>query len=117
MDMRDNASARPSKALAGSFHERAVAVIKRIPEGKVATYGQIAALAHQPRAARQVARILHSSWSTEQLPWYRIVNRRGRISLKPGSGYEIQKTLLENEGVAFSGDDSIDFDRYLWCPA
>ena len=99
-----------------SFHQRVVAIIKKIPKGKVATYGQIAALAGSPRAVRQVVRILHSSSQKEQLPWHRVVNRQGRISLKPGSGYEIQKALLKEEGVTFGSSDDIDFERYLWSP-
>ena len=89
-----------------SFHQRVVAIIKKIPKGKVATYGQIAALAGNPRAARQVVRILHSSSQKEQLPWHRVVNRQGRISLRPGSGYETQKELLKEEGIAFGISDN-----------
>lgn len=98
------------------FHQRVVTIIKKIPKGKVATYGQIAALVGHPRAARQVVRILHSSSQKEQLPWHRVVNRQGQISLRPGSGYETQKELLKEEGVAFGSSDTIDFDRYLWSP-
>ena len=98
------------------FHQRVVTIIKKIPKGKVAIYGQIAALAGNPRAARQVVRILHSSSRKEQLPWHRVINRQGRISLKLGSGYEIQKALLKEEGVAFGISDNIDFERYFWSP-
>ncbi len=98
------------------FHKRAIDIIKSIPEGRVATYGQIATLAGNPKAARQVVRILHSSSRKEQLPWHRIVNAKGLISLKPGSGYEIQKALLTEEGVSFNSDDTIDFEQYLWSP-
>lgn len=99
-----------------SFTSRAKELIKKIPEGKVATYGLIAALAGSPRAARQVVRILHSSSRKENLPWHRVVNSKGQISLKPFSGYEVQKQLLEKEGVSFGPDDTIDFDAYLWRP-
>ena len=88
------------------FHQRVVAIIKKIPKGKVATYGQIAALAGNPRAARQVVRILHSSSQKEQLPWHRVVNRQGQISLRSGSGYETQKELLKEEGIAFGISDN-----------
>ena len=99
-----------------NFHERIVAVIKRIPRGKVATYGQIAAHAGNSRAARQVAYALHSSWSKENLPWHRVINSKGTISLKRGHGYEAQRELLEAEGIAFEEDDSIDLKRFLWRP-
>jgi methylated-DNA-protein-cysteine methyltransferase-like protein len=100
-----------------SLGQRVKDVIKKVPKGKVATYGQIAALAGNPRAARQVVRILHSSSQKDKLPWYRIVNRQGRIALKPGYGYEIQRELLRKEGIRFDENDTIDFDRYLWSPS
>jgi len=99
-----------------SFHQRAIRAIKKIPRGKVATYGLIAAAAGSPRAARQVVRILHSSSDKHDLPWHRVINREGKISLPPGRGYELQKALLEDEGVVFSADDKIDFDHFLWSP-
>ena len=103
---------KPEKNL--TFHERVKAVIKKIPSGKVATYGQVAAMAGNPRAARQVVRVLHSSSDKENLPWYRVINRNGGISLKPGQGYELQKALLKDEGIKFNLDDTIDLDKYLW---
>ncbi|WP_320174305.1 MGMT family protein [Maridesulfovibrio sp.] len=98
------------------FTEKAIEVIKAIPEGKVCSYGKVAALAGNPRAARQVVRILHSSGKKENLPWQRVVNREGRISLKKGQGYERQRELLEHEGVEFSLDGQIDLEIYLWVP-
>ncbi len=89
-------------------------LIKKIPEGKVCTYGIIAASAGNPRAARQVARILHSCYRKDGLPWHRVVNRNGKISLKPFDGYEIQKQLLQTEGSVFDLDDTICFDSFLW---
>jgi len=91
-------------------------LIKRIPKGKVATYGLIAAIAGNPRAARQVARILHTYSQKDNLPWHRVVNRNGQISLKPFRGYEVQKMLLEKEGIVFSKNNAINFDKYLWRP-
>lgn len=98
------------------FYERAVKFIKSIPTGKVATYGQIAHYAGNPRAAREVAYILHSSSEKEGLPWQRVINSKGRISMKPGRGYELQKQLLEDEGVVFDQEDRVDFDKFLWQP-
>jgi methylated-DNA-protein-cysteine methyltransferase-like protein len=99
-----------------SFTECVKQVIKRIPYGSVATYGQVAMLAGNYRAARQVVWVLHSSSDKEGLPWHRVINKRGRISLGRGDGYEEQKRLLEAEGVEFSDDDRIDLSYYLWQP-
>ena len=96
------------------FTKRVLEVIKSIPEGMVATYGGVAELAGNPRAARQVARILHSCSEKEGLPWHRVVNRDGKISLKPLQGYEEQQMLLEDEGIIFDQKKRIDFDRFLW---
>lgn len=97
-----------------TFHLRVIRIIRKIPRGKVAAYGQIAALAGDPRAARQVVRTLHSSTEKNKLPWHRVVNGKGTISLPRGHGYELQKALLESEGVAFGAGDKIDFGRHLW---
>ncbi|MBD3402355.1 DNA methyltransferase [candidate division GN15 bacterium] len=96
------------------FHALAVATIRRIPEGRVATYGQVATLCGNPRAARQVVRVLHSCSENEQLPWHRVINAKGRISLSPGRGYELQQALLSDEGVEFRLDGSIDLQRFGW---
>ncbi|MEJ2310059.1 MAG: methylated-DNA--[protein]-cysteine S-methyltransferase [Gammaproteobacteria bacterium] len=100
-----------------AFTTRVIELIRSIPEGHVATYGSIAAAAGSPRAARQVARILHSCARKEQLPWHRVVNREGRIALPALAGYEQQKLLLEAEGVAFGLGDRIDLGVFLWPPA
>ncbi len=96
------------------FTKKVIELIREIPEGRVVTYGFIAALAGNPRAARQVARVLHSCSLKEGLPWHRVVNRDGRISLKPFQGYEIQKQLLEGERVLFDQKDRIDLNIFLW---
>ncbi|MCD7035433.1 MGMT family protein [Metabacillus sp. GX 13764] len=82
------------------FTEKAIAVIKSIPRGKVMTYGQVAAYAGSPRGARQVVRILHSMSKKHDLPWHRLVNAKGEISIKDDEGSFTQKSLLEEEGVA-----------------
>lgn len=99
-----------------TFTERVKLLIKAIPRGKVSTYGQIAAFAGDPRGARQVARILHSCSEKDNLPWYRMINRMGRISLSPGNGYELQYSLLHKEGICFKLDGSIDLRIFLWQP-
>ena len=97
-----------------SFSQRVKDIIKKIPTGKVATYGQIATYAGNPRASRQVAWILHSSSRKDNLPWHRVINSKGRISLPQNHGYELQKELLEKEGIIFDEKDKVDFDRYLF---
>ena len=92
-------------------------LIQGIPPGNVATYGLIAACAGNPGAARQVARVLQSCSQKDGLPWHRVVNRHGRIALGRFNGYDLQKQLLQGEGVVFDANDTIDFDTYLWRPA
>lgn len=98
------------------FSSRAKSIIASIPEGRVATYGQIAMLAGNRRAARQVAWILHSSSSKYSLPWHRVINRLGKISLPRGCGYEEQRALLMEEGIRFDGGESVDLDNFGWSP-
>ena len=99
-----------------SFYERVIEIIKSIPEGKIATYGEIADYAGNRRAARQVAYILNSSWEKHNLPWHRVVNSKGGISLRKGHGYELQKKLLKREGIIFDIDDKVDLKRFQWFP-
>jgi methylated-DNA-protein-cysteine methyltransferase-like protein len=105
-----------AKAPGDSFTRRACAVIKRIPRGRVATYGQLALLAGNPHGARQIVRVLNSSSEKHNLPWHRVINREGKISLPRGRGYELQKAKLEDEGIAFDSNDMIDLSKYLWKP-
>ena len=100
----------------GSFTERVKEIIQSIPRGKVAIYGQIALIAGNPRGARQVSWILHSCSEKHRLPWQRVINSRGSISLPAGGGYELQKQLLEQEGICFEDEDRIDLNRFLWSP-
>lgn len=97
-----------------TFHKRVIVLVKKIPKGKVVTYGQVAAMAGSPRGARQVVRTLHSASDKEKLPWHRVINREGRISLARGAGYEYQRALLIDEGVIFDRKDIIDLDEYGW---
>jgi len=99
-----------------TFFRRIVLVIKKIPRGKVATYGQIAVLAGNPRAARQVAWVLHSASAKEKLPWQRVINSQGGISLPRYGGYELQRALLAKEGVKFDAADRIALARFQWKP-
>jgi methylated-DNA-protein-cysteine methyltransferase-like protein len=96
------------------FTTRALAVLKRIPRGRVTTYGRVAALAGSPRGARQVVRILHTLASKEKLPWHRVVNGRGLVALPPGGGFEEQCARLRAEGVEVSPAGKINLARYGW---
>ncbi|MCP4148652.1 MAG: MGMT family protein [bacterium] len=99
-----------------TFSSRVKDVIKSIPVGNVATYGQVASIAGNYRAARQVAWVLHSSSEKDNLPWHRVINRKGEISLPPGDGFETQKELLQKEGVVFDEKNRINLENFLWKP-
>jgi methylated-DNA-protein-cysteine methyltransferase related protein len=96
------------------FTKSVIKIIKSLPQGKVSTYGRIALMAGNPTGARQVSRILHSMNRKYDLPWHRVINANGLISLPKGGGYEEQKALLTREGVEFDEKDRVVFDRYLW---
>ncbi|MGR9048320.1 MGMT family protein [Halobacillus faecis] len=83
------------------FTQRIIQIIHSIPKGRVMSYGQIAACAGNPRAARQVARALHSMSEKHELPWHRVVNAKGEIAVKDPSR---QRQLLEKEGVVVIHD-------------
>lgn len=98
-------------------YRRIYAAVKKIPKGKVATYGQIAALAGMPRAARQVGYALHALPHGSRVPWHRVVNHEGRISLRSSGGHDQwQRVLLEEEGVEFDTGDRIALSRFQWRP-
>jgi methylated-DNA-protein-cysteine methyltransferase-like protein len=98
------------------FSDRVKRLIAGIPRGKVATYGQIAACAGNHRASRQVAWLLHSSSRKDKLPWHRVINSRGGISLPAGGGFEEQRMLLEAEGIAVDPKGRINLKKHLWIP-
>ncbi len=98
---------------AASFTRLVTRAIRGIPKGRVATYGQVARIAGNPRASRLVVWTLRALSEKHDLPWHRVVNSQGRISLK-GDGYELQKKMLESDGVRFSDQDRIDMDLYQW---
>jgi methylated-DNA-protein-cysteine methyltransferase-like protein len=98
------------------FEDRVKALIRSIPRGRVATYAQIASLAGNYRAARQVARVLHASSEKERLPWHRIINSQGGISLARGRGFEAQRRLLRKEGVSVDRSGRVDLGKFQWEP-
>lgn len=100
-----------------SAYERIWRVAARIPRGKVATYGQIAALAGLPGAARQAGYAMHQLPEGSRVPWQRVVNARGEVSPRSEPGGELlQRALLEREGVRFDARGRIDLARYGWRP-
>lgn len=92
------------------FTENVITLIQSIPYGHVATYGQIAKAAGNGRAARQVSWILHSMSEKHQLPWHRVINSKGEISLTASE----QREMLEMEGVEFSLHGKIDVSKYQY---
>jgi methylated-DNA-protein-cysteine methyltransferase related protein len=97
--------------------ERVWAVVRRIPRGRVATYGQVAALAGLGGQARQVGYALHALPGEGLAPWHRVVNARGAISLPPGDGADVtQRLRLEREGVRFDARGRVDLERFGWRP-
>jgi methylated-DNA-protein-cysteine methyltransferase-like protein len=101
--------------------EKIYAVIARIPRGNVATYGQVAALAGLPGHARQVGTALGVLPDDSTVPWQRVINARGEVSPRAGSGglkirEGFQRHLLEEEGVSFDERGRIDLDRFGWDP-
>lgn len=98
-----------------NFTKRVIDLIRQIPRGKVSTYGNIAKLAGNNRASRQISRILNSSSQKYDLPWHRVINSQGKISLKLGDGFEMQKAMLESEEIVVT-KDRIDLSKYLWEP-
>ncbi|MBT4576397.1 MAG: MGMT family protein [Candidatus Cloacimonetes bacterium] len=95
------------------FSKRVIEIILKVPVGKVATYGQIAQLAGNSKAARQISRILHSSSAKYDLPWHRVINSQGRISMRNGEGFEMQKAMLESEGIEVN-NDRISLKKHQW---
>ena len=96
--------------------ERIYNVVRRIPRGCVATYGTVAMLAGNPRWARVVGYALHANPDPEGIPCYRVVNREGRTSPAFAFGGEdVQRKLLEADGVHFLPNGNVDLAEHAWC--
>ena len=97
-----------------SVFERIYEVVRKIPKGKVATYGQVATIAGNPHWARVVGYALHKNPDPENIPCYRVVNREGKVanSFVFGGG-DVQRQLLEAEGVVFDNDGRVNLKKYL----
>jgi methylated-DNA-protein-cysteine methyltransferase-like protein len=99
-------------------YRRIYRVVRRIPRGKVATYGQIAVLAGIPRQPRQVGYALYALPRGAGVPWQRVINAKGEVSQRSTPGYEgMQRAALESEGVVFDTRGRVDLTRYQWRPA
>lgn len=101
-----------SPSLSQNFFRRVYALVRRVPRGRVVTYGQIAHALGAPRAARTVGWAMRGC--PDDVPWQRVVNARGEISLRPTSGYHEQRARLRAEGVRFNRAGRIDLDKYGW---
>jgi methylated-DNA-protein-cysteine methyltransferase-like protein len=88
--------------------------IRHIPRGRVATYGQIARLAGIPGHARQVGYALHRLPHESDVPWHRVINEKGRISLHSERSGALQQSILESEGIVFDAEGTIPLRKYRW---
>ncbi|MBW4484455.1 MAG: MGMT family protein [Tildeniella torsiva UHER 1998/13D] len=100
-------------------YERIYAVVRQIPRGQVATYGQVAELAGLVGKPRLVGYALYQvDMATDDVPWQRVINAKGEVSKSPrrnGSDY-VQRAMLEDEGIEFDHRGRIDLSQYRWCP-
>ena len=97
------------------FKERVFALVAQIPAGKFMTYGQIAALCGEPRAAWEVGQIAHNG--PTDLPWQRVVNKQGGLAVGwPNGGQAAHRAILEAEGVEVDDDFRVDITRLQWWP-
>ena len=96
-----------------SFRELILETVLRIPEGRVATYGQVARAAGLPGRARLVGQSMRGLGTDSLVPWHRVVGAGGRISIPSDDGAELQRGLLEDEGVGFRGT-RVDLEMHQW---
>ena len=96
------------------FSELIYEYVAMIPLGRVMTYGQLAALAGSPRAARMVGGVAH--FGPEGLPWHRVVNKRGGLASGYHGGRSMQAQALLSEGVEIDTDGNVDIERLIWWP-
>ncbi len=98
-----------------TFKDKVISTVKSIPKGKVLSYGAVASMAGSPRAARQVGFILRQA-DPDSLPWWRVVNSKGQVSIKGNleASKELQKKLLEEEGVVVGNNYKLNLVKYYW---
>ncbi|MFC1618976.1 MGMT family protein [Candidatus Neomarinimicrobiota bacterium] len=101
--------------MSSSLHQRIYIMVRYIPSGRVATYGQVASLAGLPGHARLVGYALHNLPDDSDVPWHRVVNAGGGISLdREYGGGILQRSLLEAEGIRFDAHGKIDLSTFGW---
>jgi methylated-DNA-protein-cysteine methyltransferase-like protein len=107
-----------AKAPSTSLWPRIYAVVARVPHGRVVTYGQVAALAGLPRQARLVGYAMHGLPDGSTLPWHRVINAQGKVSMRSFSGPSegLQRHLLEEEGVTFDDKERLSLKKFRWKP-
>jgi len=98
------------------FTQKVILMIQKIPHGKVVSYGQVAAYIGVPRASRQVGWILHSTEGKVDLPWWRVVNNNGYLSIRGNDTYSksLQKKLLQSEGVEVDGQFHLSMKEFRY---
>ena len=106
--MKCNASSIPLH----NFFSRVYALARQVPRGRVVTYGQLARALGAPRAARTVGWAIRAC--PADVPWHRVVNAHGEISLRPTAGYHEQRARLKAEGICFDRVGRIDLNKYGW---
>lgn len=100
-----------------SFYERVYDFVRAVPPGSVVTYGQVALELGAPSAARAVGYALYFLPKPSDVPWWRVINAGGAISLRNrGPEADRQRKLLEQEGVCFDANERVDLRRYRWWP-
>lgn len=98
------------------YRERVYEIVRKIPKGRVMTYGQIAEMLGEGYTARTIGFVMHAA-NTEIVPWQRVINSQGGCSTgKILLPYNIQQKLLEEEGVKFNGKGRCNLDKYRWYP-
>jgi O-6-methylguanine DNA methyltransferase len=98
------------------FSQRVYAMVRRVPRGRIVSYGAVAALLGRPRAARGVGQALSALPDESDVPWWRVVNRNGEISMRAAPGPLVQRRLLEAEGVVFDRLGRASWKRFGWQP-
>lgn len=117
-------TAASPRAWRAAFAEQVYALVRRIPRGRVMTYGSVAACLPRPPGIDPLAfRRIRARWvgyamadAPDDVPWHRVVNARGEISPRPGFAVERQRAELAREGVRFTRAGRIDLERYAWSP-
>jgi len=117
---RESATGRRlgAKRLSTSLWPQIYAVVARVPRGRVVTYGQVAALAGLPRQARLVGYAMHGLPDGSTLPWHRVINAQGKVSVRSFAGPSegLQRHLLEEEGVTFDEKERVSLKKFRWKP-